>query len=457
MDNARREETRKKFLMEHDNLARAENIPLLKRILPLRDDIAKKLGYQTWADYETEVKMVKNAAAAIEFLQRLKAGLQPKFDAELAEYRKIKVKETGDPQAEIKIWDWRYFSNQLKKEKYTVDAEQLRVYFPYQRVLEGMFDIYQSIFGLKFQQVEAPYKWIGDLQLYAVSDSKSGEPLGLFYLDMFPREGKYNHFAQFDIIPGKLLPEGAYQRPTVALICNFPSPAKDKPSLLDHQDVETLFHEFGHAMHSLMTRAKFSRFSGTSVPRDFVEAPSQMLENWVWDKKVLDSFAADYRDPSKKIPAEILGKLKEARLATEGTRYRRQLSFGMMDLALHSQIHDDNADDALPLSNKVLSEVFLPLAPDTAFVAYFGHLIHYDAGYYGYAWADAIAADMATVFEHAPDGYFDQRAGRRLRVEIYEPGNSRDVNISIEKFLGRPRSIEPFLEKIGIGKKNVSG
>jgi thimet oligopeptidase len=457
MDNARREETRKKLLVEHDNLARAENIPLLKRILPLRDDIAKKLGYQTWADYETEVKMVKNAATAIDFLQQLKTGLQPKFDAELAEYRKIKAKETADPQAEIKIWDWRYFSNQLKKEKYTVDAEQLRVYFPYQRVLEGMFDIYQSIFGLKFQQVEAPYKWVGDLQLYAVSDSKSGEPLGLFYLDMFPREGKYNHFAQFDIIPGKLLLDGTYQRPTVALICNFPSPAKDKPSLLDHQDVETLFHEFGHAMHSLMTRAKFSRFSGTSVPRDFVEAPSQMLENWVWDKKVLDSFAADYRDPSKKIPAEILGKLKEARLATEGTRYRRQLSFGMMDLALHTQIHDDNADDALPLSNKVLSEVFLPLAPDTAFVAYFGHLMHYDAGYYGYAWADAIAADMATVFEHSPNGYFDQRTGRRLRVEVYEPGNSRDVNISIEKFLGRPRSLEPFLEKIGIGKKNVSG
>jgi len=452
MDNARREDTRKKLLIEHDNLARTENIPLLQKILPLRDDIAKKLGYKSWADYQTEVKMVKNAATAIDFLERLKTGLQPKFDAELAEFRQLKVKETGDPNAQIQIWDWRYFSNQLKKAKYDIDAEQLRVYFPYQNVLEGMFSIYQTIFGLQFERVEAPYKWVQDLLLYAVSDAKSGEPLGLFYLDMFPREGKYNHFAQFGLIGGKLLPDGKYQRPTVALICNFPSPTKDKPSLLSHSDVEILFHEFGHAMHSILTRAKYSRFSGTSVPRDFVEAPSQMLENWVWDKKVLDSFAADYRDPSKKIPNEILSKLKQARLATEGVRYRRQLSFGLTDLELHTKIHDNNPQDALPLSNRVLSEVFLPLAPDTAFVAYFGHLIGYDAGYYGYAWADAIAADMATVFESAPDGYFDRSAGMRLRKEIYEPGDSRDANISIEKFLGRKRSLDPFLKKIGIEK-----
>jgi thimet oligopeptidase len=452
MDNAKKEATRREFSVARDNLARSENLPLLEKILPLRDDIARKLGYATWADYQTEVKMVKNARTAIQFLQDLKTGLQPKFDAELAEYRKIKVQETGDTNAQVQVWDWRYLSNQLKKQKYTVDAEQLKVYFPYQRVLEGMFTIYQNIFGLKFEPVDPPYKWIGDLQLYAVSDAASGEPLGLFYLDMFPREGKYNHFAQFDLISGKLLANGLYQRPTVALVCNFPSPSKDRPSLLSHSDVETLFHEFGHAMHSIMTRARFNRFSGTSVPRDFVEAPSQMLENWVWDKKVLDSFAADYRDPSKKIPEAILARLEEAKLATEGTRYRRQLSFGLTDLLLHSQINHTNADQALALANKTLSDVFLPVVPDSAFVAYFGHLMHYDAGYYGYAWADAIAADMATVFEHAPKGYFDKEAGHRLRTEIYEVGDSRDVNISIEKFLGRPRSLEPFLKKIGIEK-----
>jgi thimet oligopeptidase len=457
MDNAKREETRKRFLSEHDNLAREVNIPLLEKILPLRDDIAKKLGYRNWADYETEVKMVKNGDTAINFLEKLETGLQPKFGAELEQFRQLKIKDTGDTNAEIKIWDWRYYSNQLKKERYNVDAEQLRVYFPYQRVLEGMFAIYQHIFGLKFEPVDAPYKWVDDLQLYAVSDSKTGEPLGLFYLDMFPREGKYNHFAQFGIVDGKLLPNGLYQRPVCALICNFPAPTKEHPSLMSHDEVETIFHEFGHAMHTILTRARYSRFSGTSVPRDFVEAPSQMLENWVWDKKVLDSFAADYRDASKKIPAEILAKLKEARLATEGTRYRRQLAFGITDLALHTQIHDTNANQTLPLSNEKLSEVFLPMVPDTAFVAYFNHIIGYGAGYYGYAWADAIAADMATVFEKAPNGYFDVQAGMRLRKEIYETGDSRDVNISIEKFLGRPRSLEPFLEKIGIGSPKATG
>jgi thimet oligopeptidase len=450
MDNCSVEATRKKFIAEHDNLAREANVPLLQKILVLRDTIAKKLGYANYADLTTEVKMAKSGANAVKFLEDLKNGLQPKFTAELKQFRQMKIKQTGDTNAQIFIWDWRYFSNQLKKEKYNVDAEQLRVYFPYQRVLDGMFAIYQRIFGLKFEKLDAPYKWISDLQLYAVSDTKTGEPMGCFYLDMFPRDGKYNHFAQFGLVAGKKLSDGKYQRPVCCLVCNFPAPTADHPSLMSHDDVETIFHEFGHAMHTILTRAKYSRFSGTSVPRDFVEAPSQMLENWPWDKKVLDSFAADYRDPSKKIPAEILAQLKTARLATEGVRYRRQLSFGLMDLALHSQISSANVDNALPLSNEKLGDVFLPMLPDTAFVAYFGHIIGYGAGYYGYAWADAISADMATVFEKSPGGYFDENVGLRLRKEIYEVGDSRDVNESIEKFLGRPRSIDPFLKRIGV-------
>ncbi|MEI8291913.1 MAG: M3 family metallopeptidase [Verrucomicrobiota bacterium] len=450
MDNCRIEATRKKFLAARDNLARTANLPLLEKILSRRDRIAKKLGYSNYADLTTEVKMTKNAAAAIKFLQDLKAGLQPKFAAELEQFRQLKIAQTGDHNAQINIWDWRYFSNELKKQKYNVDAEQLRIYFPFQRVLDGMFTIYQRIFGLKFERLEPPYKWIGDLQLYSVSDAKTGEPLGLFYLDMFPREGKYNHFAQFGIIDGKRLPDGNYQRPVCALVCNFPPPQPDKPSLLSHDEVETIFHEFGHAMHTILTRATYSRFAGTSVPQDFVEAPSQMLENWPWDKAILDTFAADYRDPSKKIPAEILAQLKAARLATEGTRYRRQLSFALMDLTLHTQINAANAGDTLALSNQKLGEVFLPMLPDTAFIAYFGHIIGYGGGYYGYAWADAIAADMDTVFEKSRAGHLDIATGLKLRKEIYEVGDSRDVNESIEKFLGRPRSIAPFLKRIGV-------
>ena len=450
MDNGSVEATRKKFLIAHDNLAREVNLPQLGKILVKRDTLAKKLGYANYADFATEPRMVKNGATAAKFLADLKSGLQPKFAAELETFRQMKVKATGDTNAVINIWDWRYYSNQLKKEKYNVDAEQLRVYFPYQHVLDGMFAIYQRIFGLKFERIEPPYKWVGDLQLYAVSDAQTGEPMGLFYLDMFPREGKYNHFAMFPIIEGKRLADGTYQRPVMSMICNFPAPTKDHPPLLSHDDVETIFHEFGHVMHGVLTRANYARFSGTSVPQDFVEAPSQMLENWAWDKSVLDTFAADYRDPSKKIPAEILAQLKAARLATEGTRYRRQLSFGLMDLALHSRITATNAADALALSNEKLGDAFLPMVPDTAFIAYFGHIIGYGSGYYGYAWADAIAADMATVFEQSPGGYFDEAAGMRLRKEIYEVGDSRDVNLSIEKFLGRPRSATPFLKRIGV-------
>ena len=319
-----------------------------------------------------------------------------------------------------------------------------------------MFNIYQSIFGLKFEQIAAPYKWADDLQLYLVTDAASGEPLGMFYLDMFPREGKFNHFAEFEIIGGKILPDGKYQRPTVALLCNFPPPSAGKPSLLTHANVETLFHEFGHALHTIVTRAKYGRFAGTNVPRDFVEAPSQMLQNWVWDKKVLDTFAANYRDASKKIPADIVKKLNDAKLATAGVTYRRQFAFASLDLALHDQNPEDQPYDCVAVSNPILAKIFLPLDPSTTFVSYFGHLNGYDAGYYGYAWADAIAADMATVFEKARNGYLDKDAGTKLRREIYEPGDSREVTFSIEKFLGRKQSIEPFLKKLGIaGEKKT--
>ena len=455
-ENAKNEATRKQLHLVRETLAKDKNVSVLNQMLALRNKIALRLGYKSWDDFQTEIKMAKNGAKAEKYINDLIAGIQPKFASEVAELQKMKAADTHDPAAKIDIWDWRYYGNQLKKQKYTVDTEALRAYFPFQNVLEGMFNIYQSIFGLKFKQITAPYKWIDNLQLYLVTDSTSGEPLGMFYLDMFPREGKFNHFAEFEIIGGKLLPDGKYQRPTVALLCNFPPASADKPSLMTHTDVETLFHEFGHALHSVTTRAKYGRFAGTHVPGDFVEAPSQMLQNWVWDKKVLDTFAADYRDPSKKIPADIVQKMNDAKKATAGVLYRRQFAFASLDLALHERHAEDDPYDCVAISNPILEKVFLPIDPSTTFVSYFGHLNGYDAGYYGYAWADAIAADMATVFEKAKDGYLDKQAGLKLRREIYEPGDSRDVTVSIEKFLGRKQSIQPFLKKIGINDKDTS-
>jgi len=455
-ENAKSEATRKKLYVIRETLAKDTNVPVLNQMLALRNKIALRLGYKSWDDFQTEIKMAKTGANAKKYITDLVTGIQPKFDSEVAELQKLKAADTNDPNAKIDVWDWRYYNNQRNKQKYAVDKEALRAYFPFQKVLDGMFNIYQNIFGLKFEKIAVPYKWIDDLQLYLVTDSATGEPLGMFYLDMFPREGKFNHFAQFDVISGKLLPDRKYQRPTVGLICNFPPASADKPSLLTHTDVETLFHEFGHALHSIVTRAKYGRFAGAHVPGDFVEAPSQMLQNWVWDKKVLDTFAADYRDPSKKIPAEIIKKMNDAKLANAGVYYRRQFAFASLDLALHDQHPEDAPYDCVAISNPILEKVFLPIDPSTTFVSYFGHLNGYDAGYYGYAWADAIAADMATVFETAKDGYFDKPAGLRLRRDIYEPGDSRDVNVSIEKFLGRKQSVQPFLKKIGINDKNKS-
>jgi len=223
-ENAKSEATRKQLYVIRESLGKHKNVPLLNEMLALRNKIALRLGYKSWDDYQTEIKMAKTGTNAEKYINDLVAGSQPKFDSEVAELQKLKAADTNDPNARIMVWDWRYYSNQRNKQKYDVDKEALRAFFPFQKVLDGMFSIYQNIFGLKFQKIVAPYKWIDDLQLYLVTDSGTGEPLGMFYLDMFPREGKFNHFAEFEIVGGKLLPDGKYQRPTVALLCNFPPP-----------------------------------------------------------------------------------------------------------------------------------------------------------------------------------------------------------------------------------------
>ena len=447
MTNARHEASRKRMKLARYTTAKKENLPLLNRIVKLRDRIKNLLGYESWADYQVEARMAKTGDRALGYVVDLAERLEQKFLGELETLRELKVKQTGQTDAEIHIWDWRYYQNEMLKEKFDIDHEALRVYFPYEACLEGMFDVYEEIFGLTITQVEPEQAWHPDVTLHVVSDAKTGEPLGALYLDMFPRSGKYNHFAQFGIIDGKLLADGTYQRPCVALVCNFTPPVGDKPSLLSHSELGTLFHEFGHAMHSLLTRAKFNAFSGTDVPRDFVEAPSQMLEAWIWNSEVLNRFASDYRDPEKKIDPRFLARMKEAKLATTGIYYRRQLALAIGDLRLHGTAKDKNAQGTV---NQALSEWFLAPPDGTAFAAYWGHMGHYDAGYYGYAWAKGIASDMELVFQEGPGGLMSSETGMRLRKEIYEPGHSRDVIESIEAFLGRKRSLKPFLKSLGV-------
>jgi thimet oligopeptidase len=214
-------------------------------------------------------------------------------------------------------------------------------------------------------------------------------------------------------------------------------------------NVETLFHEFGHCLHSILSDVQFSQFSGTSVPRDFVEAPSQVLEYWVRRKEVLDLFAADYRDPSRKVPAETLTNLEASQKATIGLHYQRQLALGLTDLNLHSFLSPQQVVDPAAVGNAVFSEVSFPQPEGTAFVCAFGHLMGYDSGYYGYAWADVISADLASVFEEA-DGFLDPALGRRLRDEVFATGHSRPIEDSITAFLGRPRNFDAFVRKLGL-------
>ena len=448
MDNAKREDVRRRVNTARYQVCMDSNGPLLNEIVQLRDKIAHKLGYQNWADYKTEPKMAGSGKAAVDFCEDLIAGLEPKFRGEVAVLTKLKRQETGNPAAEIMWWDYGYYQNMLMKNEYGVDSEALRNYFELDRVTAGMFDIYQHIFGLTFHRIEVPYAWIDDLQLYVVTDTATGEPLGCFYLDLFPRPGKYNHFAQFDIQAGKLLADGRHRRPSAALVCNFTPGVAGKPALMSHAEVETFFHEFGHAMHAILTRTKFMQFSGGNVPRDFVEAPSQMFENWVWDVDVLQRFAVDYRDPSKKIPAELIAKMKEAELATAALAYRRQMGLALSDLRMHM----GGVTDAGAVCNSTNSEVLFAVPPGTNFAAYWGHLTGYDAGYYGYGWADSIAADLATAFENSPGRFLDQEVGMRLRKEIYEVGGSRSVTESVRRFLGRDSNNQAFLKQLGIAQ-----
>ncbi|KAA3614458.1 MAG: hypothetical protein DWQ01_01785 [Planctomycetota bacterium] len=447
MENAVNEDVRRRLKELRYRIVQAENGPILDRMLAVRDEIAEILGYGSWADYRIEPKMAGTAANAVSFLERFVDDLDPKFDQEVEAMRQLKAEETGNPEAELAIWDFRYYMNQLRKQQYQVDTEALRVYFQYERVLAGLFDVYEQIFGLEFLDLPNPQEWAPGVSLHACLDAESGEPLGLFYLDMFPREGKYNHFAQFDVIGGKKLDRNRYQRPVAALLCNFTPANEEQPSLLSHSEVETLFHEFGHLLHTVLTRSSYARFSGANVPRDFVEAPSQTLENWCWDEEVLHRFAVDYRNPSKRIDGEVLERMRQADLATKGTYYRRQLALALSDLRMHLRGRNKNA---MTIANQTFEEVFMAVPEDSHFSAYWGHLTGYDAGYYGYAWADAIAADLATLFERAPKGYLDPEAGRRLRREIYEQGDSRDVSTSIRRCLGRDPSHEAFVKSLGI-------
>lgn len=434
--------------------AREKNIGLQIQVLEKRTKIANLLGYASWADYKIEEGMAKNAETVIKFEENLLKNTEVKFQKEIDELCKIKIAETGNKDAKINSWDIPYYQTKYVKTKFKVDYDKLKEYFEYENTLTGMINCFEQVFHLKIETIEdIPYKWHPTIQLLKISDLQTGRPLGFLYLDMFSRKGKYNTFSHHSIIKGKLLPNGTYQRPVGALICNFSAPSKNSPSLLSWKKVKTLFHEFGHGLHAILTETKFYKFSGTAVPRDFVEAPSQMLEYFIGDKRVLDTFARNYKNPEQKISQEMLNNILKAEQSTLGQKYRIQIMLGMLDLKLSMLEKETDFEnfDIVDFTNAIIENVYLPYPEGSSFITNFKHpFIGYDGRYYGYAWADSLAADMASLFKTSESGFLNPAIGLRLRREVYEKGSSRDVAESVMGFLGRETNQSAFNRRFGI-------
>lgn len=443
MQNAKSGEARRKLQLKFYNRGGKKNKELLEKAIRLRAELASMLGKKNHADFVLEKRMAQEPETVLAFLDDLVSKLRKKGRSDLADL--LELKKQDDPSAtSIDSHEWRYYAEQFKKKKHNVDSQLIKEYFPLDVVLKGMFEIYEGLLGVEFVEDPSRDKWHDSVTAYQVRDN--GETVAVFFMDLFPREGKYGHAAAFTLLSGYQRADNTYEMPASSIVANFNAPAEGQPSLLTHSQVETLFHEFGHIMHQVLTEAKYATFSGTRVKRDFVEAPSQMLENWVWEKESLQKLSGHYQDKSKPLPDELIKKMVDAKLANVGIKYLRQAMFATLDMTYHTNKNVDTTAVYKKLSREVM---LIPIPDGTMPQASFGHLMGgYDAGYYGYLWSEVYAQDMFTRF--AKEGLLNSKTGADYRNWILAKGGEQNPMELITGFLGRKPNNEAFLKSVGL-------
>ena len=408
-----------------------DNTGHLQRLLELRHELATLLGYKHWADFVTENKMIGSEKNAAEFIEKIRQLSEPRMKKELGLL--LAEQRTIDPKAKrVEDWQQAFVLNRLKRKKFDFDAQALRPYFHYDKVKKGLLDLTSSLFGVTYRKADVPV-WSSDVEAYDVYEGEAKR--GTIYLDMHPRDDKYKHAAQFTLLNGL----DGVQLPAGVLVCNFPSPRTGN-GLMEHSQVETFFHEFGHLMHHVLGgKQKWMRFSGVATEWDFVEAPSQIFEEWATDYETLARFATN--DKGETVPKDLIEKMRKAEEFGKALWVRHQMFYASVSLQFHNR--DPKGLDA----NKLVAEVMNKYSPytfveGTEMQNSFGHLNGYSAIYYTYMWSLVIAKDMFSKFEKS--GILDPKTAMEYRRTILDPGGSKDAAELVRDFLGRPYDFKSF-------------
>ncbi|MFG6139238.1 oligopeptidase A [Halomonas sp. B23F22_10] len=431
---------------EGPNAGEFDNAPVMEETLALRRELAELLGFATYADYSLATKMAETPEQVIGFLDDLAERAVPQAREEFDELAAFARGELG--LAALEPWDVGYASEKLREARFAISQEQLRPYFPAPRVVDGLFQVVERLYGVTFEEDEDAPRYHPDVRYFRILDD--GAPIAGFYLDLYAREGKRGG-AWMDECRVRRLEGDALQLPVAYLTCNFTRPVGDAPALLTHDEVTTLFHEFGHGLHHMLTRQTVADISGINgVAWDAVELPSQFMENYCWEREGLDLIAG-HVDTGEPLPAELFDKLLAAKNFQSAMGMARQLEFSLFDFRLHREAAAPSAGDIQALLDAVRDDVsVVPRSPFNRFQNGFGHIFAggYAAGYYSYKWAEVLSADAWSAFEEA--GIFDPETGRRFRTEILERGGSRDAAALFRAFRGREPSVEPLLRHSGI-------